>query len=105
LKERVDFVLTEFQRSSLDDQDTAHNKLQDWLRGVVSNLQEVEVRRTLVKTPLCIRAKNPMELDLSWLSKINVKTTSPDLTLVQRNAELVIGPNRKCTAYRSNNSK
>jgi len=46
LKERVDFVLSKLQRSSLDAQDN----LQDWLKGVVNNLQEVEVKRTQRKT-------------------------------------------------------
>jgi len=34
LKDRVDYVLTEFQRSCLDAQDSAQRKLQDWLKGV-----------------------------------------------------------------------
>jgi len=37
LKDRVEYVLTELQRSFLDAQDNAQNKLQDWLKGVVSN--------------------------------------------------------------------
>jgi len=99
LKKRVDFVLTELQRSSLDSQETAQNNLQDWLRGAVSNLQEVEVkRRTLVRTPLCLEARNatdfipsgvhPKELDLTWLNKINFKSASTELELVQRNTLL-----------------
>jgi hypothetical protein len=39
LRERVDFVMSELQRSSLDAHDIAQNNLQDWLRGVVNNLQ------------------------------------------------------------------
>jgi len=58
LKERVDYVLTELQRSYLDAQDSAQRKLQDWLKGVDSNLQEVQVLRTWVRTPLCLRARN-----------------------------------------------
>ena len=46
LKERVDYVLTELQRSCLDSQDYAQSKLQDWLKGVDSNLQEVQVLKT-----------------------------------------------------------
>jgi len=38
LKERVDYVLTKLQRSCLDAQDSAQNKLQEWLKGVDSNL-------------------------------------------------------------------
>jgi len=48
LKERVDYVLTELQRSCLDAQDSAQNKLQDWLKGVDINLQAVQVLRTWV---------------------------------------------------------
>jgi len=40
LQESVVFVLNEIQKSCLDAQDSAQNKLQDWLKGVVSNLQE-----------------------------------------------------------------
>jgi len=52
LRERVDFVMSELQRSSLDAQDIAQNNLQDWLKGVVNNLQEVTVSRTQEKTQL-----------------------------------------------------
>jgi len=98
LRERVDFVLTELQRSSFDAQDIAQNNLQDWLKGVVNNLQEVRVRRTQEKTQLCVKGKNasdvipsyvhPNELDLTWLNKINFKQASTELELVQRNSEL-----------------
>jgi len=48
LKDRVDYVLTELQRSCLDAQDSAQRKLQDWLKGVDNNFQEVQVLRTWV---------------------------------------------------------
>jgi len=74
-------VLTELQRTCLDAQDFAQNKLQDWLKRVVCNLQEVKVLKTWVKTPLCLRARNatdfiptrihPRELNLNWLTKVN----------------------------------
>ena len=38
MKDRVEFVLTELQRTCIDAQDTAHTKLQDWKKGVVNNL-------------------------------------------------------------------
>jgi len=98
LKDRVDYVLTELQRSCLHAQDSAQRKLQDWLKGVGSNLQEVQVLRTWVRTPLCFRARNatdfiptgihPRELNINWLSKINVKLVSTGLALLQRNVEL-----------------
>ena len=90
--------MSELQRSSLDAQDIAQNHLQDWLQGVVNNLQEVRVSRTQEKTQLCIKVKNaydvipsyvhPKELDLTWLNKINLKQASTELELVQRNSEL-----------------
>jgi len=46
LKERVDNVLNALQRTYMDDQDIAQQKLKDWLKGVTSNLQEVRVLRT-----------------------------------------------------------
>ena len=90
LKDRVEYVLKELQRSCLDAQDNAQTKLQDWLKGVVSNLHEVKV--------LCLRARNasdfiptsihPRELDLTWLNKINFKEASTELELMQRNTLL-----------------
>jgi len=98
LKDRVQYVLTELQRTCLDAQDIAQTKLQDWLKGVVSNLHEVKVLKTWVKTPLCLRARNatdfipssihPRELDLNWLNKINLKEASIELTLMQKNTLL-----------------
>ena len=90
--------MSELQRSSLDAQDIAQNNLQDWLKGVVNNLQEVTVSRTQEKTQLWITNRDasdvipscvdPKELDLSWLTKINVKSVSIELELLQRNSEL-----------------
>jgi len=92
------FLLTELQRSCLDAQDSAQNKLQDWLKGIDNNLQEVKVLRTWVRTPLCLRERNatdfipkgihPRELNLNWLSKINVNPVSTELALLQKNVEL-----------------
>ena len=98
LKERVDYVLTELQRTCTDAQDSAQQKLQDWLKGVDNNLQEVKVLRTWVQTPICLRERNaidfiltgihPRELNVIWLSKVNVNPVSTELALLQRNAKL-----------------
>jgi len=63
--------LSELQRYSIDAQDTAQNILQDWLRGIVNDMQEVAVSITLVKTPLCLTKRSvipscvhPKELNL-----------------------------------------
>jgi len=98
LKERVDNVLTALQRTCMDDQDTAQQKLQDWPKGVTNNLQEVRVLRTWVQHALCLRERNatdfiptrihPRELNVNWLTKMNVNPVSTELALLQRNAEL-----------------
>jgi len=95
LKDIVEFVLSELQRSCFDTQEFAQAKLQEWLNGVVSNLHEVKVLRTWVKTPLCLEARNvipssihPRELNLDWLTKLNLKVASSELALLQRNTLL-----------------
>ena len=61
-------------------------------------MQEVEVKRTQGKTQLCISdmdasyiipsSVHPKELHLTWLTKINVKSASTELELLQRNSAL-----------------
>ena len=58
LKDRVEFVLSELQKTNFDAQELAQEKLQEWLKGVVSNLHEVRVLRTWVKTPLCLEERS-----------------------------------------------
>jgi len=95
LSERVDFVRSELQRSSFDAQDASQNKLHHWLKGIMNDMQEVAVSRILVKTPLCLTGRtiipncvHPKELNLDWLNKINFKSASTDLELLQRNTVL-----------------
>jgi len=78
----------------LDAQEIAQAKLQAWLKGVISNLDEVKILRTWMKTPLCLEARSlipssihPKELNLDWLTKLNFKEAS-ELTLLQRNTLL-----------------
>jgi len=90
--------LNALQRTCMDDQDNAHQKLKDWLKGVTSNLEEVRVLKTWVKHPLCLRQRNetdfipagihPRELNVNWLTRMNVKQASPGLAVLQRNVEL-----------------
>jgi len=84
--------LTELQRSSFNAQDAAQYKLREWLRGIMNDMQEVPVNRILVKTALCLTGRSvipncvhPKELNLDWLNKINFKSASTDLELLQRN--------------------
>jgi len=58
----------------------------------MNDMQEVLVSRILVKTPLCLTGRSvipncvhPKELNLDWLNKINFKSASTDLELLQRN--------------------
>jgi len=98
LKERAENVLNALQRTCMDDQDNAQQKLKDWLKGVTSNLEEVRVLKTWVKHPLCLRQRNetdfisaeihPRELNVNWLTRMNVKQASPELVVLQRNVEL-----------------
>jgi len=98
LKERVENVLNAPQRTCMDDQDIAQQKLKDWLKGVTSNLQEVRILRTWVQNPLCLRQRNetdfipagihPRELNVNWLTRMNIKPVSTELAVLQRNAEL-----------------
>ena len=95
LKERVEFVLSELQRSCFDAQEFAQAKLQERLKGVVFNLHEVKVLRTWVKTTLCLEARSvipssihPRELNLNWLTMLNLKEASSELALLQRNTLL-----------------
>jgi hypothetical protein len=62
------------------------------------SLQEVKILRTWVQNPLSIKGREvtdfipsgvrPRDLDLTFLTKINLKTTSPNLALIQRNTIL-----------------
>jgi len=82
----------------MDDQDIAQQNLKDWPKGVTNNLQEVRVLRTWVQNPLCLRQRNetdfipagihPRELNVNWLTRMNIKPVSPELAVLQRNAKL-----------------
>jgi len=95
MKDKVDFVLSELQRSCFDAQELAQAKLQEWLKGVVSNLDEVNILKTWAKTSLCLEARSvipssihPKELNLDWLTKLNFKEASSKLALLQKNTLL-----------------
>jgi len=61
----------------------------------MNDMQEVPISGILVKTPLSLTARSvipsvvhPRELDLTWLNKINFKSASTELKLMQRNTLL-----------------
>ena len=68
--------------------------MQDWLNGIDENLEEVKILGIWAKSSLSIRGReatdflpqyiHPKDLDLSFLTKVNLKSTAPDLTLVQK---------------------
>jgi len=80
---------------SYDAQDIAQEKFQAWLKGVISNLDEVKILSTWVKTPICLEARSlipssihPKDLNLDWVTKLNLKEASSKLALLQRNSLL-----------------
>jgi hypothetical protein len=98
LKERVDYTMSALQTTCTDAQDLAHQKLKDWLKGIDSSLQEVKILKIWVQNPPIIKGRevtdfipsgvHPRELDLTFLYKVNFKSASPDLALLQKNALL-----------------
>jgi len=95
LKERVENVMTALSTTCIEAQEQAKQKLQDWLNGIDESLEEVKILGTWARTSLSIRGReatdflpqyiHPKDLDLSFLTKINLKKAAPDLALVQRN--------------------
>jgi len=98
LKDRVENVMSALSTTCIEAQEQAKQKLQDWLNGIDDSLEEVKVLGTWVKNPLSIRGReatdflpqyvHPKDLDLSFLTKINIRNASSDLALVQRNIVL-----------------
>jgi hypothetical protein len=98
LKERVINVISALQNSCLEAQEKAKQKLEDCLNGMEASSDETEVLGTWVKNPLTIRGRepedflpkfiHPKDLDLKFLSKVNLSEVAPDLALVQKNLVL-----------------
>jgi hypothetical protein len=98
LKERVLNVISALHDSCIEAQEQAKQKLEDWLNGVAESLDDIQVLGTWVKNPLSIRGRDPTDflstfihlkdLDLSFLSKVNLSNAAPDLALVQKNKVL-----------------
>jgi len=102
LRERVDFVMSELQKSSLEAHSNAKNSLNDWFKNVVKSMQEVEVKRTQERSKLYISDTlmflnasgiissnvHSENLDLKWLTKLKVQTDSPILEKLKNDFEL-----------------
>jgi len=61
----------------------------------MSNVHKVKVLRTWVRTPLFIEARpvipfsiRPRDLNLDWITKINLKEPSTEMALIQKNSLL-----------------
>jgi len=95
LKERVESMMTALSTTCIEAQEQAKQKLQDWLNGIDESVEEVKILGTWARTSLSIRGReatdflpqyiHPKYLNLSFLTKINLKTAAPDLALVERN--------------------
>jgi hypothetical protein len=102
LRERVDFVMSELQKSCLEAHNNAMNSLNDWFKDVVKSIEEVEIKRTQERSKLyisdtsmfldasgiissCVHSEN---LDLKWLTKLKVQTDSPILEKLKSDSEL-----------------
>jgi hypothetical protein len=95
IMERVVNLISTLHDSFIEAQEQAKQKLEDWLNGVEESSDDIKVLGTWVKNPLSIRGRepenflpnyiHPKDLDLSFLSKINLKNAAHDLALVQEN--------------------
>jgi len=98
LRERVDFVMSELQKSSLEMHSNAQNTLNDWFKDVVKSMHEVEIKRTQEmskRTSMFLSASGIISsnvhsenLDLKWLTKLKVQTDSPILEKLKNDSEL-----------------
>jgi nicotinamide riboside kinase len=98
IKERVINLISTMHDSCLQAQEEAKQKLENWINGIDEDMEDIEVLGTWVKHPMSIRGRNPedflpnyihpKDLDLTFLSKINLKNVAPDLALVQENKVL-----------------
>jgi len=78
LRSRVDYMMCELQKLSLEAHDKAHADLQQWFQGVTMNLEEIELNRTLEKRKLYL-SNTPMYLDASSTISSSVHSENPDI--------------------------
>ena len=110
LRSRVDYMMCELQKLSLEAHDKALLDLQQWFQGVTVNLEEVELKRSLENrrlylsdTPMYLDASSIISssvhsknLDFRWLTKLKIQTSDAlilkklkdDPTLEKENKEL-----------------
>jgi hypothetical protein len=102
LRERVDYVMCELHKTSLEAHDKALNTLNEWFTKVVKNMEEVYVNRDQEKNKLYISdtpifmdassiitasvlSENP---DIRWLTKLKIQTDAPILEKLKKDSVL-----------------
>ena len=78
LRSRVDYMMCDLQKLSLEAHDKAHADLQQWFQGVTMNLEEIELNRTLENSKLYL-SDTPMYLDASTIVSSSVHSENPDI--------------------------
>jgi len=93
LRDIIDFVMCELQKTSLEAHNNAQNTLNDWFKDVVNSMKEVEIKRNQEKsklylsdTPIFLDASGILSsgvefeiLDLRWLTKLKIQADAPIL--------------------------
>jgi len=79
LRERVDFIMCELQKLSLEAHNQPLNNLKDWFKEVVKSMEEVNVNRNQKMSKLYI-SDTPFYLDASSIISSSVQSENPDLT-------------------------
>jgi len=79
LRERVDFMMCELQKLSLEAHNQPLNNLKDWFKEVVKSMEEVNVNRNQKMSKLYI-SDTPFYLDASSIISSSVQSENPDLT-------------------------
>jgi len=77
LRSRVEYMMCELQKLSLEAQDKALLDLQQWFQGVTVNMEEVELNRSLERSRLYL-SDTPMYLDASSIISSSVHSDNPD---------------------------
>ena len=77
LMNRVEYMMCELQKLSLEAHDKALIDLQKWFQGVTVNMEEVELNRSLEKSRLYL-SDTPMYLDASSIISSSVHSENPD---------------------------
>ena len=78
LRNRVEYIMCELQKLSLEAHDKALLDLQTWFKGVTVNMEEVELNRSLERSRLYL-SETPMYLDASSIISSSVHSDNPDL--------------------------